>query len=160
MGHKARVVMGIDPSINFTGYAFITDGYLDSFNLINIKKDTHNGSDVDKLQYLSRRIQYVCELWIPDVVVVEDYQWRASNARLRNKDHMKKLIWAIGVCVCSVPEGIKVALVKPHDWKGTKQKVDTLVECQEIFGVQDGINDNCADAIMMAWHHWNQMEDI
>jgi len=152
-----QYVMGIDPSINYTGYSILTyDGKLKDYGLVKTWKGSAKPSDSDRLKKLFLNIRSIWNDWTPDCVCIEDYQWRHTDLRGRNKDHLKKLIWAIGVCIVAIPEGCDVELVKPQQWKGTKNKQRTIIECRAMFGLTKDLNNNASDAIMIANHYVTQ----
>jgi len=143
------VYLGLDPSIRFTGFAVIDDG--EGICDLGVIKAEMGGrkSDQSRLLQLQSQVSELCGTWTPDIVVIEDWQFRGTDARKRNKDSLKKLIWAIGACLMGVPEGLAVEMLKPQEWKGKKKKLDTALECRRIFGLTEDLNNNASDALMM-----------
>ena len=148
-----KYILAFDPSINYTGWACLSNSdKLRESGLIKTWSGGDKGSDLDRLRTLMFNVQDLCEEYTPSYVVIEDYQWRHTDRTGRNKDYLKKLIWAISACMLGVPEGIPITLLRPQEWKGTKNKDKTKLECRAIFRVDKKINDNTCDAIMMAHH--------
>ena len=148
-----RVVLGFDPSINYPGHSVFRGKKLEAYGL----RRTWRGkkpSDQVRLRQLLCDVGSLCSEYQPDVVVIEDYQFRETDVGERNKNNLKKMIWAIGVCVVAVPTNCsEIVLVTPKEWKGSKSKSQTIKEVRMIYGLRGDLNNNVADAIMIAHHY-------
>lgn len=150
-------MIGLDPSINFTGFGVIRDGVLVDSGVIKTSGRSKL-PDSDKLANLYARLQELYALYNPNVVVIEQYQHRSTDTAQRGKDQLAKLIKAIGVCEASVPHWSDVVMYKPHEWKGKKSKERTVFECRAVYGVKKDLNNNESDAIMIAHHYIKEKE--
>ncbi len=146
------ITLSFDPSINHPGYAVF-----DNHNLIEhgVRK-TWTGRtkppDQARLRKLLCDVGDLCYRYTPKTVVIEDYQFRASDVADRNKDSIKKMIWSIGVIIVAVPEQFDLVCFKPHEWKGRKKKEQTIFEAKAVYGIRGKLNNNAADAIMLGHH--------
>lgn len=148
-----ETILAIDPSINYPGYAVVDNGRLIHYCVSKTWTGTKKGSDRERMSAIRQAVEDMCVQYRPTVVVIEDYQFRASDVRLRNKDHIKKMIWSIGVAVMAVPNHIPIVFYKPQEWKGRKNKDDIIFEAKTVYGINGKLNNNAADAIMLAHHH-------
>lgn len=145
-----NTVIAIDPSINFTGYAIFERDSLVQYGII--RSGTLCG-DRERLKNLFDKMLEMCVEFCPDVVVVEDYQFRDSDIQGRNKDGLKKMIWSIGVIITSIPTDIDVVTYKPLEWKGKKDKKTTIFEAKAVYKLRGALDNNAADAIMLGHHY-------
>lgn len=145
-------VLSIDPSINYPGYAVFENGKLASFGVKKTWGGRVKPPDQARLRKLLCDVGNLCYEFSPETVVVEDYQFRADDVANRNKDHIKKMIWSIGVVIVAIPEQYNLVCFKPTEWKGRKSKEQTISEAKIIYGLQGKLNNNAADAIMLGHH--------
>jgi len=155
-----RVTLGLDPSINYPGHAVFIGKKLEAHGLRRTWQGT-KPSDQVRLRQLLCDVGSLCSEYKPDVVVIEDYQFRDSDVTDRNKNNLKKMIWAIGVCIVAVPTSCsEIVLVTPMEWKGRKSKGETVNEARVIYGLRGDLNNNVADAIMIAHHYISGVVDV
>jgi Holliday junction resolvasome RuvABC endonuclease subunit len=147
------IVLSIDPSINFPGYAVFENKRLVEYGVKKTWTGRVKTPDQARLRKLLCDVGDLCYRFNPDVVVIEDYQFRQGDVRGRNKDHIKKMIWSIGVVVVAVPEQFEIVTFKPHEWKGRKSKDDTIFEAKAVYQIKGKLNNNSADAIMLGHHY-------
>jgi len=149
---ETRVTLGLDPSINSPGFSVFHDQELVKWGV----RRTWRGkkpSDQTRLRQLLRDVEGLCSEHEPDTVVIEDYQFRTRDVTDRNKDYLKKMIWSIGICIVGAPSRCEVVLVRPLEWKGRKSKAATMAEARIAYRIEGALNDNAADAIMIAHHY-------
>jgi Holliday junction resolvasome RuvABC endonuclease subunit len=144
--------LGLDPSINFLGYSMFYGAKLASYGVHKTWRGYVTPPDRQRLKSILRLVGNVCDSFSPEVVVIEDWQWRFSDTKM-NKDVLKKLIWAIGICLVGVPESAEVVTFRPHQWKAGKKKEDVINMAKRQFGIKEKLNHNAADAIMLGWHY-------
>lgn len=145
-------VMGLDPGINDPGFSVFDGNRLIDYGVKRTWKGKRS-SDQARLRQLLCDVGALYSEHQPDAVVIEDYQFRLSDVTQRNKNHLKKMVWAIGICIVGIPTTCEVVLVCPREWKGSKTKKDTIAEVRIIYGIEGKLNDNAADAIMIAHHY-------
>ncbi len=150
--NDGRTTLALDPSINYPGHAVFRGKELAEYGLRRTWRGT-KPSDQVRLRQLLCDVGSLCSQYQPDVVVIEDYQFRSTDVKERDKNNLKKMIWSIGVCVVAVPSSSEVVLVTPKDWKGSKSKETTISEARMIYGIRGDLNNNVADAIMIGHHY-------
>ena len=147
-----KAILAIDPSINFPGYAVFDGKNLVEYGVKKTWDGRTKTPDQARLRKILCDIGELCYRYEPETVVVEDYQFRLSDVQNRNKDHIKKMIWSIGVVIVAVPEQYNIVCFKPHEWKGKKSKETTVLEAKTVYQIRGVLNNNAADAIMLGHH--------
>lgn len=153
-------VLSIDPSINNIGFAFFYQSKLVEYDTRKTWKRSPTPPVPVRLKEAHSIITNFCELFEPDVIVIEDFQFRSNdlpwtcpnckfkNPYGRNGDNLKKLVFSIGAVIASVPAQVEVVMIKPQKWKGPAKKKNTLKSVRDLFGVEN-VKDDTADAIML-----------
>ena len=157
-----KYTIGLDPSINNTGYSVIRENVLLKYGVIRLSYNTSPTlPDAVRLRMLFHKVQDIIDE-VPYStqdqieVVIEDFQIRHSDSTIKNFDNLKKLLYAIGACCAAVSTHHKVVMIKPIEWKGTIGKGQTRYLAKTIYQIRGSLDHNAADAIMLAHFHINR----
>lgn len=142
--------VALDPSINTCGYAVFEDDELGDSGVIKMPIG-ERVTDTDKLSILASRLIGLFSDYKPNHIVIEEYQPRHDD-KSQHRENLSKMIKAIGVCQAVTPDYAVVHMIKPHEWKGKKQKSRTVMECKAVYQFKGYIDENRADAIMIGHH--------
>lgn len=144
-------LLSIDPSLNFSGYAFFEGKQLKESGTIR-SKGTSLG---EKLGSLVKGIPMTpwSEGTYLDVALIElppkfTYNRSAKFGKAMNQAAMNKLHMAIGgFAAYFATVGVKVEFIEVGVWKGRQSKEVTISNVKTLYGVE--ANDHVCDAIML-----------
>ena len=123
---ERRVVLGVDPSLASTGYAYFLNG-----RLITGRITTDKLRGPHRLFYTELQLGKVLDLVQPTLVAYEDY---AMGARGNNMFHigelggvLKRLIWARGIDCVEIPPTVMKSVIALNG-KAEKQQIATALK--------------------------------
>jgi Holliday junction resolvasome RuvABC endonuclease subunit len=138
-------ILGIDPSLNSTGYAYRHSG-----ELYTGRVDPGNLRSQPRLGYVRSQIEKVLDAALPTIVVYEDYATGASQGAHQLGELggiLKLMIWERGIDLMLVsPTGLKKTITgRGNADRGQKGKPEMRAALHEKFGYLLEQNDE-ADA--------------
>lgn len=156
-----KITISLDPSINNTGFAVFKGKELIDYGIIKTKRKDEKPSDKNRLINLHRnvraQIDYAHSVESSGIdIIIEDFQIRHEDSTLRNFDSLKKLLFAIGTCICASGKDCEVYMTKPLDWKGSSSKENTKFAAKSLYKISGSLDHNAADAIMIGHSHINK----
>jgi len=150
-------IMGIDPSINHTGWGCIdtsnSNGELVHMNSGVIIPANWEATGNERYRRIAVELFRIMTLPVPDLVVVEwpTFEESARGRDLVKKKGLTKLCAVAGGCVAvAAVHGISYALVTAWQWKGKTPKPLIKLRVEELLGEREWAREDEWEALGLA----------
>lgn len=150
---KTRFTIGVDPSINFCGYAQFDGKKLVEYELLEphklgCKSDEFYDKSVTMYNYMLEKVTDIGEKDVTVILELPSY-FGSAGFMARESGSIFKLTFLCGM-IYSIG---CVKLYTPQEWKGQMPKKVVANRLVKFYPIIKGMNHNIVDAIGLAHKH-------
>jgi crossover junction endodeoxyribonuclease RuvC len=150
-------ILGLDPGIARTGYAFIENGKCLSFGIIKTDK---NKSLNERIFFIVKKIEKLINNKKPQFCVIETFFFKLTTAKsiifsLHLRGAIFYLLTKKKIPVVEVtPTKVKLAIC--GNGRAAKRQIKYMIK--KIFNLEDRLNEDSADALAVAYTGYKEIQ--